>query len=88
MRSTPGRCTVIVTEHTLTCDAAAVPSKSWVCSAKFGPFVGRRSEARAAAKDAGWSREGDFDLCPEHTCPFAGFGHTKDWCGYPFCRES
>ena len=79
---------MIVTENTVTCDAGAVPGKSWTCNAKFGPRMGRRDETREAAKADGWSREGDFDLCPEHTCPYAGYAHTRDWCGFPFCRES
>ena len=79
---------MIVTENTLTCDANAVPGKSWTCSAKFGPYMGRRSETRAAATAEGWSREAEFDLCPEHTCPYRGYVHTRNWCGFPFCRES
>lgn len=78
---------MIVTEHTLSCDAGRVPEKAWDCSARFGPVLGKRGEVREAASDSGWSREGDLDLCPDHTCPFT-HGHTKHWCGYPFCRES
>lgn len=71
---------------TLRCDAGAVPDRHWTCSAEL-VLRGKPREARAAAEDEGWSREGALDLCHEHTCPYT-FGHTKHWCGYPYCRES
>lgn len=74
----------------ISCDAKRIPGWEWrdECTATFGPHTGTKAEVRAEASDDGWSREGKLDLCPEHTCPFIGMSHTRDWCGYPYCRES